>query len=135
VPPTGSPAERREDGRVCAAAHAEFHPAPAEGVQHGRVLSHPDRVFEGEGHHRRAQVNVPGPLCDGGQEGERGGEPPGSRVEMVLRDPGGVEAQFLGGDEEFHVIAVELAWRHGPVQVREESETKLRGHEGPLSGR
>jgi hypothetical protein len=62
-------------------------------------------------------MDPPGPRGDGGQEGERGREPSGGRVEVVLGDPGRVEAEFLGGDEELHVVAVELVRRCGPMQV------------------
>ena len=67
-----------------------------ENVHECRVLDDPDGVVQRERHHRRAQ---PDPLCFGrqvGDVGERVGQDAVLVAEVMLGDPGDVEAERVG---------------------------------------
>ena len=89
-------AERLIGREVAAGPDPYLQPAIAHQVEHRGILRHPDRQLQRQGDDPGPQANSRGLRRDLGQEHERRRQAAFILVEMVLRDPGGVEAATLG---------------------------------------
>ena len=72
----------------------------------------------------RAQAQPPGPLRGGGQEGEGGRQAPAAILEVMLRHPGHVKAQLVGGDEQFECLGVNPARVAGAFVVGHKAQAE-----------
>ena len=75
---------------------ADFQAAAAHQVEHRGVLGHPDRQLQRQGDDAGAEADARGLRGDLRQEDERRRQAAFVFVEMVLGDPGGIEAAALG---------------------------------------
>ena len=92
-------AERRERRQIAAAADADFQPAAGHEVGHGGILGHADRQLQRQGDDAGAEADPRGPRRDLRQEDERRRQAALVLVEVVLGDPGRIEAAALGVDD------------------------------------
>ncbi len=121
-------AEGLEGGEIAARPDAELQPAVAHQVEHGGVLGHAQRQLQRQGDDAGAEPDLRGPRREMGQEDEGRGQAALVLVEVVLGDPGRVEAAALGMDDLFGRQAVALG-RIGHVeQAGEEAEARRAVH-------
>ena len=85
----------RKGGRISAGADAEFEPRMRHQIENGRVLRHPHRIFQRQRDDAGAEADARGLRGDEAEKGERSGKPALPLMEMVLRNPCGIEASFL----------------------------------------
>ena len=82
-----------------AASDTHFQAAATHQVEHRGVLGHPDRQLQRQGHDPRPEADPRGLGGDLGQEDERRGQAALVFMEMVLGDPGRIEAEPFGVDD------------------------------------
>jgi hypothetical protein len=92
-------AERSESREIAARADAHFEALAAQQVEHHGILGDPHRQFERQGHDPRAETDARGRRRGVGQEDEGRRQAALGLVEMMLRDPGGIESDLLGLDD------------------------------------
>jgi hypothetical protein len=127
-------AECRVRGEVAPASDAQFQAAAGDQVEHRGVLGHPDRQLQRQGHDPRPQAD---PRCldgDLAQEDERRGKAAFVFVEMVLGDPGRIEATAFGVDDLRGGQPVPLGGVRLIEQPREEAQAfRQRRRRHPLN--
>ena len=129
-------AEGVEGLQVAASADSDLQPAAGQGIQDGGVLRHAQRQLQRQGDDAGAEAYAAGLGGDVRQEHERGGQSALVAMEVVLGDPGGVEAQALRMDRLGNGEAVTLS-RRGVVQdAGEEAKAEPgSGHRASCCGR
>ncbi|CUV03584.1 hypothetical protein MGWOODY_Clf2802 [hydrothermal vent metagenome] len=95
-----------------ASADADNHPSSADVVDEGDLLGEPDGVVQGHLGDGKAYLDLLGPGGDGRGESHRV-DVNASAVEVVLRQPDGVEPQLVGQDRFFQRL-----FDHAEVVVR-----------------
>ncbi len=92
-------AKGREGGRRAAGPEPDLQSPAGEQIENGGVLGHPDRIFERQRNDTGSKTDARRLRGDMGKENQGRRKAAFVRVEMVLRDPGRVEAETLGGDD------------------------------------
>ena len=125
--------ERRAEGAVfqpvVAAPGGEIHPAAGEQVERRPVLRHLQRVVDRQQHDRRRQPDARGGAGKLRQQHVRRGVD-AQQVEMMLADPGGIEADGFGVKRLFVDFADQRFGRAriaGIAVVREGEVAELHG--------
>ena len=96
-------------------------------VTDGRILGHAQRIFQRQRDHARAQTDAPRARSHMGQEDEGRRQAAFVFVEVVLRDPGRVEAVGLGVGDLLGHEAVALAGRRVVEQAAEKAQARAGG--------
>ena len=117
--------ESGEGGRRAAGAQSKLEAAVRNEVEHRRVLGHADRLFQRQGHDARAETNSRRARRDMGEKHKRRGKTAFVSVEVMLGDPGRVEAMTLRLNDLLRREPVALC-RCRPIQKPGE-ETKPYG--------
>lgn len=95
--------------------------APGEDVHGRQILGEPQRVLPAERDHGRAELDPPGALGRGGEDGEGRGDP---ELQMTLTHPCAVESEPLAQFEEFERRLVPPA-RIGLVEQADGQKAQL----------
>ena len=101
-----------------AAAQSQDEPPVAQGVEHARLLGHPQRIVPRQDDRRGAEMDFAGAPCQIGQHLEIVGQHR-IGVEVVLGAPDSVEAQRLGKLGDPHLVTHHLGIRHPLMGVLE----------------
>src|SRR5699024_6400833 len=130
----GVAAEGRERAGGATGGDAQLHPTAAERVEHGRILGGAQRVVDRQGEHGGAQRDVGAVLRRGGEEHEGRGQPSFVLSEVVLGDPGGGEAEFIGAADLLEGEAVAVGGGRVLEQAGEQAQSGC-GHGAGISSR
>ena len=133
----GVQAERGEGGQVAARPDADFQAAAAHEVEHRGILGHPDRQLQRQGDDAGPEPDARGLRGDLGEEHERRRQAALVLVEVVLGDPGRIEAAALGMHDLRGGQPVALGRGGFVEQTGEKAQFLGRrlGHRPTLSGR
>ena len=115
-------AEGREGRQIAARANADFEAAATQQVGDDGILGDADRQLQRQGDDAGAQANARGVGRDMRQEDEGRGQAAFSFVEMMLGDPGRIEAVLLGVDDLFGGESIALGGCRLVEQAGEEAE-------------
>ena len=136
VPLLAFEAEGGEGRHVATRSDTDFEAAAAHQVGDDGILGDADRQFQRQGDDAGAQPDSRRVGGDMGQEHEGGGQSAFALMEMVLGDPGRIEAAFLGMPDLLGGEAVALGCVDLVEQAGEEAEAldRKRGHGLNLGG-
>jgi len=115
-------AEGGEGDEVAARTDAHLQPAATQQVDDDGILGDPDRELERQRHDAGAEANAGGVGCGMRQEHERCRQAAFPFVEMMLGDPGRIEATLLGLNDLFRSKAIAPGSAGLVEQAGEEAE-------------
>jgi hypothetical protein len=116
-------AEGSKGRRIAAGADAELEPAVAEQIENRGVLRHPHRALQRQGDDAGAEADARGLCGDVTEEGEGRRQAALALVEMVLRDPRGIEPGLLGAHDLLGREASSVRRRRLVEKPREEAQS------------
>ena len=106
-----------------AGAEAEFEPPARQQIEHRGILGDADRVLHRQDDDAGAEPDPRRARGDEAEERQRRGQSPFVAVEMVLGDPGAVEALPLGMDDLLGGEPVAFAGRRIVEDAGEEAQS------------